>query len=125
MRTGGLGPLEPPGRLTGRSNSRGRALRFQLSGVRVLQVEPRHLNLLFGTVARHVCLVPDLLVVCRIDHAQFAPDNLALRVDKPLPSHLRTQYVLLRRAVTVRYPRGVHARREVVRRLGWDSESRS
>ena len=85
-------------------------LQFQLSGVRVLQVESNHLDLLFGTVARHVCLVPDLLVVCRIDHAQFAPDDLALSVGKTRPSHLRTQHVLLRRAVTVRYPRGLHAR---------------
>eukprot|EP00964_Phaeocystis_antarctica_P139490 scaffold104276_cov75-Phaeocystis_antarctica.AAC.5 len=81
---------------------------LQLSGVRVLKVEPRNLNLLFGTVARHVCLVPDLRVVCQIDYAQLAPDDLALGVDKPLPSHLRTRDV--RRAVTVRCPRGVDTR---------------
>ena len=81
---------------------------LQLSGVRVLKVEPRNLNLLFGTVARHVCLVPDLRVVCQIDYAQLAPDDLALGVDKPLPSHLRTRDV--RRAVTVRCPRGVETR---------------
>ena len=83
---------------------------LQLSGVRVLKVEPRNLNLLFGTVARHVCLVPDLRVVCQIDYAQLAPDDLALGVDKPLPSHLRTRHVLVRRAVTVSCPRGLHAR---------------
>ena len=72
-------------------------LRFQLSGERVLQIEPRHLDLLFGTVARHVCLMPDLRVVCQVDYAQFAPDDLALSVGKTRPSHLRTQHVLLRR----------------------------
>ena len=82
-------------------------LRFQLSGVRVLQVEPPHLNLLFGT-AWHVYLVPHLRATCLVDHAQFAPDDFALGVDKPLPSHLRTQDV--RRAVTVRCPRGVDTR---------------
>ena len=81
---------------------------LQLSSVRVLKVEPRNLNLLFGTVARHVCLVPDLRVVCQIDYAQLAPDDLALGVDKPLPPHLRTRDV--RRAVTVRCPRGVDTR---------------
>ena len=84
-------------------------LRFQLSGVRVLQVEPRHLNLLFGT-AWHVYLVPHLRATCLVDHAQFAPYNLALGVDKPLPSHLRTRHVLLRRAVTVSCHRGVDTR---------------
>ena len=71
----------------------------------MLQVEPRHLDLLLGAVARHVCLVQDLvLFVCQIgyvDYAQLAPDDFALGVDKPLPPHLRTRHVLLRRAVTV------------------------
>ena len=83
-------------------------LRFQLSGVRVLQIESNHLDLLFGTVARYVCLVPYLRVVCHIDYAQLAPDDLALWVYKPLQSHLRTRHV--RRAVTVRCPRRLHAR---------------
>ena len=81
-------------------------LRFQLSGVRVLQVEPPHLDLLFGT-AWHVYLVPHLRATCLVDHAQFAPDDFALGVDKPLPSHLRTRHVLVRRAVTVSCPGGV------------------
>ena len=72
-------------------------LRFQLSGERVLQVEPRHLNLLFGTVAWHVCLVPHLRAICLVDHAQFTPDDLALGVDKALPPHLCMRHVLLRR----------------------------
>ena len=84
-------------------------LRFQLSGVRVLQVEPPHLNLLFGT-AWHVYLVPHLRATCLVDHAQFAPDDFTLGVEKPLPSHLRTRHVLVRRAVTVCCPRGLHAR---------------
>jgi hypothetical protein len=57
----------------------------------MLQVEPRHLDLLLGAVARHVCLVQDLQLVCKIDYAQLAPDDLALAVYKLHPSHLRTR----------------------------------
>ena len=32
----------------------------------------------------------DLPLVCQIDYAQLAQDDLALGVCKPLPSHLRT-----------------------------------
>ena len=57
----------------------------------VLQTEPRHLKLLFGAVARQVSLMSDLcLLVCLINYAQLAPDDLALGICKILPSHLRT-----------------------------------
>ena len=63
---------------------------LQPDGVPVLQTEPRHLKLLFGAVARQVSLVSDLCLVCLIDYAQLAQDDLALEVCKPPPSHLRT-----------------------------------
>ena len=69
---------------------------LQPDGVPVLQTEPRHLKLLFGAVARQVSLMSDLCLVCQIDYAQLAPGNLALALYKPLPSHLRTQSMLLR-----------------------------
>ena len=59
-------------------------------GVPVLQTEPRHLELLFGAVARKVSLMSDLCLVCLIDYAHLAQDDLALGVYKPLPSHLHT-----------------------------------
>ena len=59
-------------------------------GVPVLQTEPRHLEPLFSAVARQVFLVSDLRLVCLIDYAQLAQDDLALGVYKPLPSHLHT-----------------------------------
>ena len=63
---------------------------LQPYGVPVLQTEPRHLEQLFVAVARQVSLVSDLRLVCQIDYAQLAQDDLALVVYKPLPSHLRT-----------------------------------
>ena len=103
----------------GRSLSRGK----ELASLRVMQVEPRHLCLLFSTVAWHVCLVPHLRAICLIDHAQLAPDDLALGVYETLPSHLRTRHV--RRAVTVRCPRALHACTRCTKVIGWGSESRS
>ena len=90
----------------------------------MLQVEPRHLDLLFVTVARHVCLVPDLQLACQIDYAQLAPDDVALAVDKPLPPHLRTRHVLLRRAVTVMSLEDWMRARKV-RRLGRERAERA
>ena len=63
---------------------------LQPYGVPVLQTEPRHLEQLFVAVARQVSLMSDLCLVCLIDYAQLAQDDLALGVCKPLPSHLRT-----------------------------------
>ena len=63
---------------------------LQPYGVPVLQTEPRHLEPLFSAVARKVSLMSDLCLVCEIDYAQLAPDDLALEIYKPLPSHLRT-----------------------------------
>ena len=76
--------------LTGCSDTAMTELVLQPYGVPVLQTEPRHLELLFVAVARQISLMSDLPLVCQIDYAQLAQDDLALGVCKPLPSQLRT-----------------------------------